>query len=199
MSHSQTQKHKAIIDASVDVIWAHGYHGSSLSMLLEASDTKKGSFYHFFEDKNKLFEEVIIKYADLYLEMLEDSLRKEKNQVKALSYFFNSLVEMFGDLNYSKGCLLGNLAAEMADDVESCRKALYLSFERLETKFKEIIIYARKEGMLNVSGDDESIANVIINLWEGALLRMKTTKTSIPLESSIEYIFRNIFNSNANH
>jgi AcrR family transcriptional regulator len=53
------QRKKALVDAARDEFAANGFERSSLNRILIATDFSKSSFYHYFPDKEALFDAVL--------------------------------------------------------------------------------------------------------------------------------------------
>ena len=102
--------------------------------------------------------------------------------------------EDFSRVNFEKGCLLGNLAIEMGDvnrDIGNVVDRDFRSYERLSAK---CLTEAKEANELNPSSDVEKLAEFIWNSWEGAILRMKASKSSRPLTIFQEIVHKIILN-----
>ena len=64
------QKHKMIIDKSVELFAEKGYHATSVQEIAEKCGIAKGSFYNYFKSK----EELLVSIFKYYYEALTDSL-----------------------------------------------------------------------------------------------------------------------------
>lgn len=52
-------KKQEIIDAAVREFGEHSYDAASVNRIIKASDTSKGTFYHYFRDKKALYFSII--------------------------------------------------------------------------------------------------------------------------------------------
>lgn len=57
---------EAILEAALKIFLTHGYEGTSVRMILEEAQVVTGSFYHFFQSKEDLFEQVVERFLSLY-------------------------------------------------------------------------------------------------------------------------------------
>jgi AcrR family transcriptional regulator len=64
------EKHKMIIDKSVELFAEKGYHATSVQEIAEKCGIAKGSFYNYFKSK----EELLVSIFKYYYEALTDSL-----------------------------------------------------------------------------------------------------------------------------
>lgn len=75
MSPSTREK---ILDAVFKLVYIHGYNGTSMSMIIEATKLPKGSLYHHFKSKKDMVLAVI--KEKLYPRMDEFyALQKQEN------------------------------------------------------------------------------------------------------------------------
>ena len=51
-------KRSEIIQAALDLIVEHGFHGTSMAMVAEKADVGVGTIYHYFESKDALIKEL---------------------------------------------------------------------------------------------------------------------------------------------
>lgn len=63
MDHTNTKTTRDIIlQAGFSAFLAHGYDGTGMTLLLSGTGLSKGAFYHHFDGKFALYEEVIRRY-----------------------------------------------------------------------------------------------------------------------------------------
>src|ERR1700737_4850091 len=99
-----------------------GFNGCSVEDITSCAGVPKGSFYNHFESKEELALEAMERYREA---ALHKSLgEKNRSPVKRLKEYFAFLSKAFIDSDNSKGCLLGNLANEVADHSPVIRERL---------------------------------------------------------------------------
>src|SRR5579864_4220342 len=115
-----------IVDAATDLIYTHGVDRTSLDDVMAVSGVSKSQLYHYFADKDALVLEVIARQTERVLDAQQPHL-KELDSLPALMAWRNAIVRLSKALQ-GKGCPLGNLASELANDSEPARKHLADSF-----------------------------------------------------------------------
>ena len=64
-------KRQAIFDATIKLVSDHGFHGTSMSMIIQESGVSSGSIYHYFKGKDEIIVELYrnlkVKAASYYL------------------------------------------------------------------------------------------------------------------------------------
>lgn len=81
-----------IITAATKLFMTNGFEATSVKMIIEEAGIVTGSFYHFFESKECLFEAVIEGFLGQYTEKIESILKQEWKTVDELAdAFFTEL------------------------------------------------------------------------------------------------------------
>ncbi|MDQ9126158.1 TetR/AcrR family transcriptional regulator [Serratia fonticola] len=77
----------AVIDAAIEVFWTNGYEASSTQELCELTGLGRGSLYHAFGCKQKLYEQSLRRYQELGLKAQSELLSgpgSAKDRLRAL-------------------------------------------------------------------------------------------------------------------
>ena len=173
-----------------------GYNGTGLREIVEAASIPKGSFYYYFESKEHFAIEAIKYYYEKKYEeakrILSDKNFSPFQRIENLfSYWID---EDFSRAKFEKGCFLGNLAIEMSDVTRDIGNAVDRDFRTFESLFAICLTEAKNANELKPSSDVEKLAEFIWNSWEGAILRMKASKSSRPLNIFQDILHKTILN-----
>jgi TetR/AcrR family transcriptional repressor of nem operon len=93
---------------------------------------------------------------------------------------------------FTRGCLIGNMGAELADHSAMIRAQVDTSLAEWSESIADSIRAAQASGELTAGGDPERLSRFILNAWEGALLRAKVVKNSEPLDDFFAVVFEDI-------
>src|SRR5258708_29343931 len=115
-----------IVEAAADLIYAHGVEQTSLDGVVAASGVSMSQLYHYFADKDALVLEVIARQTERVLDAQRAHLQA-LDSLPALKAWRGAIVRL-NEAAQSKGCPLGSLASELANDSEPARKRLADSF-----------------------------------------------------------------------
>jgi len=173
-----------IIEAAADLIYMHGVERTSLDEVMAASGVSKSQLYHYFTDKDALVLEVIAKQTERVLEAQQPHL-EALDSLPALKAWRNAIVRL-GKATQGKGCPLGSLANELADDSEPSRKRLADSFSTWRDRIAIGLAKMQERGELAASADPQDLALALLSAVEGGLLLAKTTRSSRPLEIALD-------------
>jgi len=86
------------------------------------------------------------------------------------------------------GCLVGNLSQEMADQSEAFRARLGAIFSGWAFRYATCLREAQHDGELPAELDPAELAEFWLNSWQGALLRAKTTRSTVPLKVFLRWM-----------
>lgn len=183
-----------LLNRGVELITEQGYHGSGLQGILASVGIPKGSFYHYFSSKEQFSAEVIQHYIEPYIGLLEGwLLRSDLLAIEALEGYFAELMQGATQRQFRGGCLLGNLMGEIGDTSETCRLSLLKAVRRYRDKLAEGLARAQTEGCVRTDLTAHEMADLLVNDWQGAMLRMKVEQSVQPLVACCNSLLRDYF------
>ncbi|UOA09686.1 TetR/AcrR family transcriptional regulator [Methylobacter sp. S3L5C] len=183
-----------LLNQGVILLTQQGYHGTGLKEILDAVQIPKGSFYNYFGSKENFAAETIQYYINPFIEQLTGHLQNPDNDAyTALQLYFNELITELEKTDYKGGCLLGNLMGEISDTSELCKKSLQLAVHRYRNLLQEALLKAQQEGTVRIDKSAEDMADLLVNMWQGALLRMKIEQSVIPLKQCYDNLLGDLF------
>jgi TetR/AcrR family transcriptional repressor of nem operon len=183
-----------LLNQGVILLMQQGYHGTGLKEILDAVQIPKGSFYNYFGSKENFAAETIQHYINPFIAQLSGHLQNPDNDAfSALLLYFNELITELEKAGYKGGCLLGNLMGEISDTSEPCKKSLQLAVHRYRDVLQEALLKAQREGTVRTDKSAEDMADLLVNMWQGALLRMKIEQSSTPLKQCCDNLLGDLF------
>ena len=174
---------ETLLLAGIDLFLMGGYDFTGTNAILERAGAPRGSFYHHFADKRSFALSAAELYYERHLPLLDRHLTEETlPPIERLRQYFQALIRHFGEGGWTGGCLLGMLAQELAGrDDEACRPLLAL-FARWRHRIADCLREAQIRGEIARDADCDEIAGFLLDAWEGALISMKMSRSSAPLE-----------------
>ena len=125
MKKTNCDKKAEIIAIGTELISVNGYNATGIDTILRKAGVPKGSFYHYFRSKEDFGLAVIDQFANQYdlklASFFDDSSFPPLDRIR--NYFEHSLTHLT-DNQFTKGCLIGNLGQELADQNERFRARL---------------------------------------------------------------------------
>ncbi len=117
-----------IVDAAADLMFAHGVSRTSVEDVQSKACVSASQLYHYFGDKRALVRTVIARQTDAVLENQQPFL-SHLDSFDALHAWRDVHVEVQRQRGGAGGCLLGTLAAELADEDPDARADLAAGFD----------------------------------------------------------------------
>ncbi len=185
---------ESLLNQGVMLLMQQGYHGTGLKEILDAVQIPKGSFYNYFGSKENFAAEVVQYYIEPFIQQLNTHLLNPDNDaLSALQRYFNELISELEKAEFKGGCLLGNLMGEIGDTSELCQKSLQSAVHRYRDLLQAGLFKAQQEGTVRTDKSAEDMADLLVNMWQGALLRMKIEQSSIPLRQCCQNLLGDFF------
>ncbi len=176
----QTRQH--IIEIAARIIYQQGFNHTGIAQILKESGVSKGSFYFHFQDKDALGLEVISYYGNHFQNNLSLHLQNSAlSTLEKIDAFYHFYLQAFSESGFSFGCPIGNLSQELTDLCPLFASKLNTSLKNMCQVFSQVIEQGMKKNEITLSLDPQQTADFIVDSWEGALLRMKLSKSDEPL------------------
>ena len=166
-----------ILAAATELIHARGFKETGLSDILAASGVPKGSFYHYFPSKEDLGRELLVRYRHEAREYLEREAFPPTGEVlPQFERFFAESARQQTEGGCKSGCLLGNLAAEVANIHEDLRREVELCFRELGEVFADALERGQRSGELADDFAPQAAAEFLVSVMEGSILLAKARR-----------------------
>jgi len=179
-----------IIKAGLDLVISRGFNATGVEAILKQANVPKGSFYNFFSSKEEFGLAIINKFVSERVEVLDPIFRDESlPPLERVKRSFETLIAIFESDDCTKGCLIGNLGQEMADQFENVRQCLEESLQIWIGFLTTLLLKAQKENAISADLNAEMLAENLLSSFQGAILRSKVKKSSEPLRNFIHLYF----------
>ena len=187
-------KREQLLDYGVQALMNQGYHGTGLKEVLDSVNIPKGSFYNYFDNKEQFAAEAVGHYIEPFIQRLTGHLQNpELDGLGVLKRYYAELIVEVELADYKGGCLLGNLIGEVGDTSEICRCSLLTTVERYARLQESALVRGQQEGTVRTDRSAKSMADLLLNGWQGALLRMKIQRSTAPLEDCCSTLLDDYF------
>ncbi len=184
------QMRERIIEAGLKEIHANGFAATGIQKIVDDIKVPKGSFYNYFDSKEAFGAEVSDRYSEQALARLVGFLAdSDKPPLRRLKAYFDDRAASFALRGHTQGCVLGNFSAETVDHSELIRQHVAAHFSRWSEVIAACLAEAQRGGTLTSELSAGTLADFILNTWEGALLRMRAERSGAPLETFKQMVF----------
>lgn len=189
MKDNQTTKDR-ILDAAEEIMLEKSFHSVGLKQILTVAKVPKGSFYHYFDSKEKFGVEMLKHYMDQAGENKRQMLISKDDEPDPLKRLF---IYLEGSIDYIQStagtfpCLALKLASEVSDLSEDMRQELALGFEDWISIYREILEEAVAANQLPANFNCASEAQLIHDLMSGAIQRAVINRSVEPVRNAVEH------------
>lgn len=179
-----------LIDAGLALFRAKSFMSVGISEILNEAGAPKGSFYHYFSDKEDFGLAVAEAYHEQQMQAANANFTKgSTSPVERLRDFFVTAKKDYESRNFADGCLMCNLSTELGDQNERFQVQLSRQWAELVTVIADNMdadcLQQLRLSHLNAS----EAASLLLNSWSGALTRMKADRSVEPLELFLRCYF----------
>jgi TetR/AcrR family transcriptional regulator, transcriptional repressor for nem operon len=180
-----------IVEAGLKTFLEKGFNACGVRDITEAAAAPTGSFYNHFASKEALGAEIVERYAR------ENSRRKALRDktlppLERLRRHFAGLNQMYGELEYGRGCLLGNFSAELADHSPLIRERLAALFDLWTRDIEDAVRDGQADGSISSTANAADLAAFLLDAYEGGLLRARVEKSGAPLDRFVTIAFKSL-------
>ncbi len=182
----KTDVRQSILDTGQRLMARKGFSAVGLNELLSEAGVPKGSFYHYFGSKDSFGEALLEHYFADYLAALDETLSQPwLNAAQRLMNYWRQWQEGQSLLDCQGRCLAVKLGAEVADLSEAMRTALQRGTAGIIARLARAIAAGAAEGSLSTDGEPGDAAQSLYQLWLGASVMVKITRTTQPFETAM--------------
>jgi TetR/AcrR family transcriptional regulator, transcriptional repressor for nem operon len=162
------QTRRKIVEAAAPIFNQHGYDGSSLNDLMEATGLKKGGIYRHFSSKEELAAEAFDymwaaawKARLLHVDEKANAIEKLR---QLIANFVDHRVPVGG------GCPILNTAIDADDGNAVLRARVVKALRSWLSRLQNIVEKGQDRGEIARAVDPKTVATLIVASLEGALM-----------------------------
>lgn len=181
-----------LVEEGAAGLLANGYHGTGIKQVLDKVGVPKGSFYNYFDSKESFAQAVIEHHSLCVQRNLAAAFATDPDPLGGLRVFFATLTADFVAADYTGGCLIGNLGGEL-EGSEVLRAALSAAWAAWRDGVAKALRAAQEQGSVRADLDAVDLADLLLESWEGAVIRMKIDRTVEPLDKCLRRLLDDYF------
>lgn len=171
---------------------ANGYHGTGIKQVLDKVGVPKGSFYNYFDSKESFGQAVIDYHSRCVQRNLAEAFGSAPDPVAGLHAFFGRQMDEFVETEYTGGCLLANLGGEL-EGSDILRESLAAAWRGWRDGIAGALREAQGRGDIRADIDAADLADLLLESWEGAVIRMKIDRSVAPLRKCLDRLLGDYF------
>ncbi|AHF05558.1 hypothetical protein MARPU_11490 [Marichromatium purpuratum 984] len=182
-----------ILETATALFHSHGYHTTGIDRIIATAEVSKGSFFYHFRNKEALASAVLAHDLDEALSEfgLADGRASEGEPRHALLALLAAMAARMSRPDAQgrpRGCLFGNLAAELSLEPGPLHQEVRAALERLRALIAELLRGAQQRQEIMTTEPPERLAGMILSLLEGAALLDKSAQRTAELPRALHFI-----------
>jgi TetR/AcrR family transcriptional repressor of nem operon len=161
-----------ILNKVFELFWRHGFDGTSLQMLEQATGLRRSSIYHSFSSKHALFRKALTQYIKKVAGEYQTCFAESPTFIDGLERLLNQMMDA---CRQPSGCLLVLSSLEMEQHEPETQELIrYAHAMMRETLFKRLQL-AQKNGEIAADRNILALAETLYIFINGALVANKVT------------------------
>lgn len=166
MARERQFSDSAVLESAADLFASHGYQGTSLAMLLDATGLGKQSLYNSFGDKRELYLKAVDCAGSRY-SAVQRQMELAASGRDAIAVFFDQLVGHCSSTDPArKSCIVSAGLLEGVDD-EVIASRLRDKFLGTHELLRAAVERGQKDGSIRNSTASAALADLLLSVMGG--------------------------------
>ncbi|MDV2476297.1 TetR/AcrR family transcriptional regulator [Rhodococcus zopfii] len=167
-----------MIDTTLELIQARGYHGTGLAHITAGAAAPRGSLYfHFPGGKDELVAAALDRVGAEFTYLLESLLAEGKSAGDVVAAVFDNLAARLERSGFAAGCAVASVAVDAAAENSTLQESCARVYESWRVVLAQILV---RDGVPNAGG----LAGAIVSLVEGATVVARARRDTAPLDEA---------------
>ncbi|MBI3811641.1 MAG: TetR family transcriptional regulator C-terminal domain-containing protein [Nitrospirae bacterium] len=176
MSSKGERTRQKVLKTARELFYLNGYNNTSIDDILKTSKIKKGNLYFHFRGKEALGYAVLDSYLTEEAELMNRMFSGSGSPMERIYRLFDSSRKHLSGQGCRGGCPIGNFALEMSDLHNGFRKKINAVFDAWCDHLEKLLRKAKQADELPPSIDTKAMACLMVAVWEGGVMLVKTRK-----------------------
>ena len=173
---------EALLLAGMAILTERGFNTVGIDLILKRVGVPKGSFYHYFKNKDDFGLQVIQHYDQYFCAKLRRCFNSDPEYpINGLKLFIDEAVEGMEKYRFTRGCLIGNFGQEMPILSENFKQPLADCLQHWTDLLANNLKQAQTLGHIAISANCDELAEFFWIGWEGAILSAKVMQSELPM------------------
>lgn len=178
-----------ILQAAIELFWAHGYAGTGMAEVLKKAEANSGSFYFFFTSKEDLLMAVLEWYQqNLGPVLLEPVFKQTKDPIRRIFLLLEKYRQNVLMTEFAFGCPLGRLALEIESDRRLVHDKIAANFTGWARAVEELLKEAVAQGRLPADCQVRQLSRFVLTVMEGAVMQARSYQLIEPFDDCISQL-----------
>ncbi|MDF7630412.1 TetR/AcrR family transcriptional regulator [Pantoea sp. Al-1710] len=175
------------LDKALMLFWAHGYEGTSLSDLVNATGAKAPTLYAEFENKEGLFRAAMQRYIDTFSAQRNQVLKDETLDVKAaIEAYFRATAACFTECDKPAGCFFICTSSALSSGSDEIAQMLAKQHHAQERALQQFLDVRQQRGELPQCANSVTLASYLACVLQGMSVRAREGASRDDLDGIVD-------------
>lgn len=179
-------KREHLIKTGQELIWSKGYDLCSIKDITSAAGLPKGSFYHYFESKEKFALEAMHEFIESHPEKITG----HKVTIKTLEQLIDNRIESIIRIQFARECYMSVMCHAYTEQEDDFRQHVIASIDQSNETMRNLLLELENQGLLREDIDIQELEEYIDFSWRGARLKARILKSEQPLNVFKKYLIQ---------
>jgi TetR/AcrR family transcriptional regulator, transcriptional repressor for nem operon len=181
-----------LLAAAKELFLARGYAATTVDAICEQAQLTKGSFYYSFDSKEELGFAVLDWSLGRGVQLLAGGSHAQTADPVEKAFAFLEHLEKCAPELWSRGCLLGSFAMELADTNPRMQQAVAGMFQAVADNFAGQLQPLAAQGTGAQAPSAGELAETLLGLIEGSIILAKAHRDPSRLPKAIRGFRRSL-------
>ena len=182
-STAPAETRSQIVQAGLEQLTEKGVTATGIDQVLKMVGVPKGSFYHYFANKEAFLLEVVDAYGSYFARKLDKHFtNRRRRPLSRLQAFIDDAEAGMQRHQFRRGCLIGNLGQEVSVLSDALRQRVEEVLQDWEQRLAQCLKEAVDAGQLAEDCDVEAESSYFWTGWEGAVMRARLKQDTAPMK-----------------
>jgi TetR/AcrR family transcriptional repressor of nem operon len=178
-----------LLDAAQGLMLEKGFTATSVDDVCEAAGLTKGSFFHYFENKEHLGRVVAERFFSHGKEKFQAApYRQKKDPLDRVFGYVDFLIEMSRSPAMANGCLLGTFVQELSQTHPQIRAVCASCFEQAGEFLKQDLQEAKAKYAPRAKWSPQTLAEHVMAVMQGAMILAKAKQDRKVVEEQLVHV-----------
>ncbi len=182
-----------LLEEGMAILSEHGYHGTGLKKILDTVKVPKGSFYNYFKSKEVFVSEIIRRYNLDVITILDTYIDSSDDDPLTMLRTVYEIIIIKLETQGMKGCLVGNMAAEIGNISEACQTEMQHAIGAWQNRLETLIEKGQNQNLFRKDLSASVMADILWSTWQGGLLKMKIDGNTTHLKQIVRVMLDSLF------
>ncbi|HEX9757667.1 MAG TPA: TetR/AcrR family transcriptional regulator [Nitrospiria bacterium] len=177
-----------LLEAATHLMLTKGFPATSLEEICNSAGLTKGSFFHYFENKEHLGKSVLDRYVAFMQQKIQQApFCKKKDPLQRVYGYLDFVIELSKDPNFQNNCLLGTFSQELSSTHPQIRKLCSQYFHQWTETLKKDLDETKEKYFPKKKFNNKELAEHFIAILEGSFILGKATQDSFIVEKNVKH------------